>query len=161
MLFGVSDQSDKAQVAVERLKVGVLIHAQVAGRSQPVVYCLPQECQRLGAIPRTCRVTSKVVNGSSGGRIIRSQDAAADVERFLVQLLRFGVWAFVPQGIRQVVHRINRPGGPTREPEFIRAFGYILDGATDPYQSCILKRLDADGLKRTGRSVKPFRLKRK
>ena len=56
-LFDVGDHSDETRVAVQRLEVGVLIHAQRAGWRQPAVNGLSQKRQCLGAIPSERRDT--------------------------------------------------------------------------------------------------------
>ena len=46
------------------------------------------------------RDATKVVRRNSGVRMFRPEDPALNVERFPIQLLRFGVVAFVSQNVR-------------------------------------------------------------
>src|SRR5260370_40069675 len=103
--LGVGDKSVEARVAVEGLKTGVLFHAECSGWKQPVVECLSQKRECLSAIsPARCDNTEAVGAGSRR-RMLRPQDTALSVERFPLQLLRFGVVAFVPKSLSQTVHR--------------------------------------------------------
>jgi len=106
-LFDFGDHSDEAGVAVQRREVGVFFHFEGVGWIQPGVKRLSQERQCLWAISLASFDATETLNGRSRELVLRPQNAAGEVDRIPVQLLRFGV-ATLPRKInRQVPHRLQ------------------------------------------------------